>query len=100
MLVNLLVQAGASVNCPDRRGNTSVHLAAQRKNVGILQILSQAENHSPNYNARNFGGNLICVLPQCTRYCYVSICLFCFLFVLLLAYYSVIVMRPMSSWGN
>ncbi|XP_019853663.1 PREDICTED: NF-kappa-B inhibitor cactus-like isoform X2 [Amphimedon queenslandica] len=56
MLVNLLVQAGASVNCPDRKGNTCVHLAAQRKNVGILQILSQAENHSPDYNARNFGG--------------------------------------------
>lgn len=57
MLVNLLVQAGASINHPDRRGNTCVHLAAQRKNVSILQILSQAENHSPDYNAKNFAGN-------------------------------------------
>ena len=63
MLVNLLVQAGASVNCPDRRGNTCIHLAAQRKNVSVLQILSQAESHTPEYNARNFAGNAMPVLP-------------------------------------
>ena len=58
MLIHLLVQAGASVNFPDRRGNTSIHLAAQRKNVSVLQILSQAENHPPDYNIRNFAGRL------------------------------------------
>lgn len=58
MLIHLLVQAGASVNFPDRRGNTSIHLAAQRKNVSVLQILSQSENHPPDYNIRNFSGRL------------------------------------------
>ena len=56
MLTHLLVQNGASVNFPDRRGNTSVHLAAQRKNVDALQILSQATNPLPDFNCRNFAG--------------------------------------------
>ena len=69
MLAHLLVQAGASVNYPDRRGNTSVHLAVQRKNVNILQILSQAESSRPDYNARNFAGNFL------GKWSDVSICL-------------------------
>jgi ankyrin repeat protein len=56
MLVNLLVKSGASVNHPDRRGNTCIHLAAQRKSVSILHILAQAESQLPDYNSRNFAG--------------------------------------------
>lgn len=83
MLVNLLVQAGASVNCPDRRGNTCIHLAAQRKNVSVLQILSQAESHTPEYNARNFAGNVMPVLstpPRGTIWSHkaIVVCFVCF----------------------
>ncbi len=56
MLTQLLVQNGASVNFPDRRGNTCVHLAAQRKNVDTLQILSRSTNPLPDFNCRNFAG--------------------------------------------
>lgn len=56
----MLIQEGASVNFPDRRGNTSIHLASQRKELDILQVLSQAANPVPDFNARNFAGK------QCT----------------------------------
>ena len=54
--VKMLIQEGASVNYPDRRGNTSVHLASSRKELGILHVLSQASNPIPDFNARNFSG--------------------------------------------
>ena len=54
--VKMLIQEGASVNYPDRRGNTSVHLASSRKELGILHVLSQAASPSPDFNARNFSG--------------------------------------------
>lgn len=56
LMVQLLVTAGASVNFPDRRGCTSIHLAAQRRDLRILQILSRATNPLPDFNARNFAG--------------------------------------------
>ena len=58
MIAHLLVQNGASVNYPDRRGNTSIHLAAHRKSVNLLQILSHATNPLPEFNARNFAGTI------------------------------------------
>lgn len=59
-LVQLLVQAGASVNFPDRKGNTAIHLAAARRDVKILQLLSQATSPLPDYNAKNFAGERRC----------------------------------------
>eukprot|EP00731_Ephydatia_muelleri_P012286 Em0006g1180a len=56
LMVQLLVTAGASVNFPDRRGCTSVHLAAQRRDLRILQIISRATNPLPDFNAKNFAG--------------------------------------------
>jgi len=55
-MVQLLVGAGASVNFPDRKGNTALHLAAVRKDIRILQLLAQATNPLPNYNIKNFAG--------------------------------------------
>lgn len=57
-MVRLLVGAGASVNFPDRKGNTSIHLAAQRRDVRLLQLLSQATSPLPDFNSRNFAGTL------------------------------------------
>ena len=58
MVVQLLVQAGASVNFPDRRGNTCIHLASQRRDLRTLQILSQANNPVPDFNIKNFSGSV------------------------------------------
>ncbi len=58
-MVQLLVGAGASVNFPDRKGNTALHLAAARRDVRILQLLAQATNPLPDYNAKNFLGEII-----------------------------------------
>eukprot|EP00731_Ephydatia_muelleri_P038985 Em1027g2a len=52
LMVQLLVTAGASVNFPDRRGCTSVHLAAQRRDLRILQIISRATNPLPDFTPR------------------------------------------------
>ena len=47
---------GASVNFPDRKGNTCTHLAAQRRDVRCLEQLSKATSPLPDYNAKNFSG--------------------------------------------
>lgn len=55
-MVSLLVQAGANVNFPDRHGSSSVHLAAQRRDLKCLQALAMATNPLPDFNLRNFDG--------------------------------------------
>ncbi len=65
-MVQLLVGAGASVNFPDRKGNTALHLAAARRDVRILQLLAQATNPLPDYNAKNFLGE---IYNYAFRYC-------------------------------
>ena len=60
LMVRLLVGTGASVNFPDRKGNTALHLAAARRDVRILQLLAQATNPLPDYNAKNFSGEFVC----------------------------------------
>jgi len=59
-MVQALVAAGASVNFPDRKGNTSLHLAAQRRDVRILQLLSRATSPLPDFNLKNFSGREWC----------------------------------------
>ena len=59
MMVEVLVKHGASVNFPDRKGNTSLHLAAQRRDVRCLEQLSKATSPLPDYNAKNFSGELL-----------------------------------------
>ncbi|XP_065901847.1 NF-kappa-B inhibitor epsilon-like isoform X2 [Dysidea avara] len=55
-MVSLLVQSGANVNFPDRHGSSSVHLAAQRRDLKCLQALAMATNPLPDFNLRNFDG--------------------------------------------
>ena len=55
-MVQLLVEAGASVNFPDRKGNTALHLASARRDTRILQILSRATSPLPDFNCKNFAG--------------------------------------------
>ena len=55
-MVELLVNAGASVNFPDRKGNTSIHLAVQRRDMKCLNVLSKATSPIPDFNAQNFQG--------------------------------------------
>ena len=58
-MVSLLVQSGANVNFPDRHGSSSVHLAAQRRDLKCLQALAMATNPLPDFNLRNFDGKYI-----------------------------------------
>lgn len=52
-MVELLLEAGASVNYPDRKGNSAVHLAVTRKDVKILKILAK---YVSDFNIKNFAG--------------------------------------------
>ena len=58
-IVQLLVQAGASVNFPDRKGNTALHLASARRDMQILQMLARATSPVPDFNCKNFAGTLL-----------------------------------------
>ncbi len=60
-MVQILMEAGASVNYPDRKGNSAIHLAAGRKDVKILKILAKATLPLPNFNGKNFAGICVCV---------------------------------------
>ena len=62
-MVRILIEAGASVSYPDRKGNSAIHLAAIRKDVKILQILSKSTSPLPDFNAKNFEGSLRSLLP-------------------------------------
>jgi len=55
-MVQMLKEAGASVNYPDRKGNSAVHLAAARKDVDMLKLLSKFSSPVPDFNAKNFAG--------------------------------------------
>lgn len=55
-IVQLLVQAGASVNFPDRKGNTALHLASTRRDMQVLQMLARATSPVPDFNCKNFAG--------------------------------------------
>jgi ankyrin repeat protein len=56
LMVETLVKGGASVNFPDRKGNTCIHLASQRRDLKSLKELSKATSPLPDYNAKNFQG--------------------------------------------
>ena len=58
-MVQLLVEAGASVNFPDRKGNSALHLASARRDTRILQILSRATSPLPDFNCKNFAGQFL-----------------------------------------
>ena len=69
-MVKLLVEGGSSVNFPDRKGNTALHLAACRRDTRILQILSQATSPLPDFNAKNFIGMVLCLFVcVCVHVC-------------------------------
>lgn len=55
-MVQMLKDAGASVNYPDRKGNSAVHLAAARKDVEMLKLLTKFNSPIPDFNAKNFAG--------------------------------------------
>ena len=67
-MVEMLLEAGASTNSPDRKGNSAIHLAAIRKDVKILQLLSKAKTPLPDFNGKNFTGTgptyIICTVGQ------------------------------------
>lgn len=58
-MVQILKDAGACVNFPDRKGNSAIHLAATRKDVDMLKLLSKFTAPLPDINAKNFAGLLI-----------------------------------------
>lgn len=60
-MVRLLMVAGASVNYPDRKGNSAIHLAVTRKDVEILKTLSKATMPPSDFNRKNFAGVCVCV---------------------------------------
>lgn len=51
----MLLEAGASVNYPDRKGNSALHLAVTRKDVKILKILAKS---SSGFDGKNFAGRV------------------------------------------
>lgn len=52
----MLMEHGASINYPDRKGNSAIHLAAMRKDIKILQILSKSTSPLPDFDGKNFAG--------------------------------------------
>ena len=54
----MLIEHGACINYPDRKGNTAIHLAAIRKDIKTLQIISKAKTPVPDFNGKNFAGKL------------------------------------------
>ena len=55
-MVQILKDAGACVNYPDRKGNSAIHLAATRKDVDMLKLLFKFTTPLPDINAKNFAG--------------------------------------------
>lgn len=55
-MVQMLMEHGASINYPDRKGSSAIHLAATRKDMKILEILSKATSPLPDFNVKNFAG--------------------------------------------
>ena len=52
----LLIRAGASVNYPDRKGNTAIHLSVARGDIQTLEVLSTATDPKPDFDCMNFAG--------------------------------------------
>ena len=55
-IVKLLLEAGASPNTPDRKGNTCCHLAVKKNCIECLQVLIESSIEKADIDAKNFEG--------------------------------------------